>query len=361
MQLHTVWFIVIAILWVGFFVLEGFDFGVGVLHTLVGKTATGRRVALNAIGPFWDGNEVWLIVAGAGMFAAFPGWYATMFSALYLALLLVLVALIGRGVAFEFNRKSADPRWRATWTWATTLGSLLVPLLIGVGLGDLLNGSPIDSAHNYTGNFLDLLTPYGLWTGVTLLGLCLLHGSTFLALKTTGEVRERARASASPLGWAAIALVVGFVIWTRTLGATQVPGPVEVLAIVAVVFAARLARSDPRSGTGEHEGWAFAASATAIASVVGSIFIDLYPNVMVSSTNAAYNLTVNNSASGSYALTVMSIVTVIFLPLVLLYQGWSFHVFRARVQAPPEPTPDLDLSRPSEPPPGPTPATPQAG
>jgi cytochrome bd ubiquinol oxidase subunit II len=330
MQLHTVWFILIAILWVGFFVLEGFDFGVGVLHTIVGKTETGRRVALNAIGPFWDGNEVWLVVAGAGMFAAFPGWYATMFSALYLALLLVLVALIARGVAFEFNRKSEDPRWRATFTWATTLGSLLVPLLIGVGLGDLLHGLPINSAHNYTGNFLELLTPYGLWTGVTLLGLCLLHGATFLALKSTNGVRERSRAATTPLGWAAIALVVGFVVWTRTLGTTQVPGPVEVLAIVAVVFAARLARS------GEHEGLAFAASAVAIASVVGSIFIDLYPNVMVSSTSAAHNLTVNNSSSGSYALTVMSIVTVIFLPLVMLYQGWSFHVFRARVQAPPE-------------------------
>ncbi len=328
MQLHTVWFIVLAILWVGFFVLEGFDFGVGALHTVVGKTETGMRVALNAIGPFWDGNEVWLVVAGAGTFAAFPDWYATMFSALYLALLLVLVALIGRGVAFEFRGKSENPRWRTTWTWCTTLGSLLVPLLIGVGLGDLLVGLPIDAAHEYTGNFFDLLTPYGLFTGVTILGLCLLHGATFLALKTTDDARARARALGAPLGWVAIALVLGFVIWTRAIGSTQVPGPVEILALLAVVFAARLART-------EHEGWAFAASATAIASVVGSIFIDLYPNVMVSSTNAAYNLTVSNSASGSYALTVMSVVTVIFFPVVLLYQGWTFHVFRARVQAPP--------------------------
>jgi cytochrome d ubiquinol oxidase subunit II len=329
MQLHTVWFIVLAILWVGFFVLEGFDFGVGVLHTVVGKTETGMRVALNAIGPFWDANEVWLIVAGAGTFAAFPGWYATMFSALYLALLVVLAALIARGVAFEFRGKGADPRWRRTWTWCTTLGSLLVPLLIGVGLGDLLKGLPIDAKHEYTGDFFDLLTPYGLWTGVTILGLCLLHGASFLALKTTYDVRERARALARPLGWAAVALVLGWVIWTRAIGKTQVPGPVEILALLAVIFAARLASS-------EHEGWAFTASAAAIAATVGSIFIDLYPNVMVSSTSAAYNLTVNNSASGSYALTVMSIVTVIFFPLVLLYQGWSFHVFRARVRAPPE-------------------------
>ena len=174
MHLHTLWFVILAILWVGFFVLEGFDFGVGALHTLVGRTDTERRVAINTIGPWWDGNEVWLVVAGAGTFAAFPAWYATMFSALYLALLLVLLALMARGVAFEFRGKSDDPRWRATWTWCLTLGSLLIPLLIGVGLGDLLNGLPIDSHHDFTGNFFDLLTPYGLWTGVTLLGLCLL-------------------------------------------------------------------------------------------------------------------------------------------------------------------------------------------
>src|SRR5450755_4338418 len=173
MHLHTLWFILLAVLWVGFFVLEGFDFGVGVLHKIVGKTEIVRRVAVNAIGPFWDGNEVWLIVAGAGTFAAFPNWYATMFSALYLALLLVLVALMIRGVAFEWRGKSDDPRWRATWGWCTTIGSLLIPLLLGVGLGDLLGGLPINSSHEYTGNFFDLLTPYGLWTGVTLVALCL--------------------------------------------------------------------------------------------------------------------------------------------------------------------------------------------
>jgi cytochrome bd-type quinol oxidase subunit 2 len=330
MHLHTLWFVILAILWVGFFVLEGFDFGVGALHTIVGKTETGRRVALNSIGPFWDGNEVWLIVAGAGTFAAFPAWYATMFSALYLALLVVLAALIARGVAFEFRGKNEDPRWRSTWTWCTTLGSLLIPLLIGVGLGDLLVGLPINSSHDYTGNFFDLLTPYGLWTGLTLLGLCLLHGATFLMLKTTDDVRDRARAISRPLGWIAVALVVGFVIWTRVVvGHTQVPGPVEALAVIAVIFAARLARSE------HHEGLAFTASAAAIAATVGSIFIDLYPNVMVSSTSSAFNLTVNNAASGHYALAVMTIVTVVCFPMVLIYQGWSFHVFRARVQAPP--------------------------
>ncbi len=329
MSLHTLWFIIIAILWVGFFVLEGFDFGVGMLHAIVGRTDTERRVAINTIGPWWDGNEVWLVVAGAGTFAAFPGWYGTMFSALYLALLLILAALMARGVAIEFRGKSEDQRWRASWTWCITLGSALAPFLLGVGLGDLLNGLPINASHYFTGNFFDLLTGYGLWTGLTLLALCLLHGATFLKLKTTDQVRERARALARPLGWAAIATVVGFVIWTRSVaGGPEVPEPVQVLAVIAVIFAARLAQTD-------HDGWAFTASAVAIAATVGSIFIDLYPKVMVSSTSAANNLTVNNSASGHYALTVMTIVTVIFLPLVLAYQGWSFYVFRARVKAPP--------------------------
>ncbi|HXW59262.1 MAG TPA: cytochrome d ubiquinol oxidase subunit II [Solirubrobacteraceae bacterium] len=328
LHLDTLWFVILAILWVGFFVLEGFDFGVGALHMLVGKTEAERRVAVSTIGPWWDGNEVWLIVAGAGTFAAFPAWYATWFSALYLALLLVLAGLMARGVALEYITKRDDERWRRAWRWALTIGSLLVPLLLGVGLGDLLNGLPINSSHEFTGNFADLLTGYGLWTGVTLLGLCLLHGATFLKLRTSGAVRERAVALARPLGWAAIALVVGFVIWTRIVaGGNDVPEPVEILAIIAVIFAARLTATD-------HDGWAFTSSAIAIAASVGSIFIQLYPNVMVSSTNAAYNLTVHNAASGPYALKVMTIVTVIFFPIVLIYQGWSFHVFRGRLKEP---------------------------
>jgi cytochrome d ubiquinol oxidase subunit II len=343
-ELHTIWFVLIAIFWVVFLVLEGFDFGVGMLHTIVAKTDTERRVALNTIGPWWDGNEVWLVIAGASMFAAFPGWYATMFSALYLALVLVLLALMARGVAFEFKGKRDSARWRTTWTWCTTLASLLIPLLLGIGLGDLLGGLPIDSSHEFTGNFFNLLTGYGLWTGVTLVALCLLHGATFLKLRTTDQVRERARALARPLGWAAIALIIGFVIWTRKVaGGADVPGPVEALAVIAVVFAARLASTD-------HDGWAFTASAVAIAATIGSIFIDLYPHLMISSTNTAYDLSVSNSASGHYALVVMTIVAVIFFPLVLIYQGWSFHVFRARVKVPPA----------SDPSHGAIPAAPQA-
>ena len=356
MHLHTVWFVIIAIFWIGFFVLEGFDFGVGMLHTIVGRTDSERKLALSTIGPWWDGNEVWLVVAGAGMFAAFPAWYATMFSALYLALLLVLVALMARGVAFEFKDKSENPRWRSTWRWSMTIGCLLIPLLLGVGLGDLLNGLPIDSSHEYTGDFFDLLTPYGLWTGLTLLALCLLHGATFLKLRTTDLLRERARAVARPLGWAAIAFVVGWVIWTRSVaGGPDVPQPVEILALIAVIFAARLAMSD-------HDGLAFACSAVAIAALIGSIFIDLYPNVMVSSTDAAYNLTVNNAASGHYALTVMTVVAVIFFPLVLVYQGWSFHVFRGRLQASGAQPERLPATPPAPPaPPGPPTPHPQTG
>lgn len=327
MSLHTLWFVILAVFWVGFFVLEGFDFGVGALHTLVGRDEHERRVAIETIGPWWDGNEVWLIVAGAGTFAAFPSWYATMFSALYLALLLVLVALLVRGVALEYATRSEDPRWRAAWRSGLTISCVLLPLLIGVALGDLLAGLPINSSHDYTGGFLDLLTPYGLWTGLTLLVLCLMHGAAFLALRTAGPIRERAQRLGRPLGWVAVLLVIGFVIWTRSVAAgTDVPEPVQILAVIAVVCGARLLHT-------EHDGWAFTSTAVAIAASVGSIFIELYPNVMISSTSRAYDLTVSNAASGHYALTVMTIVAVVLFPVVLLYQGWSFHVFRGRLQA----------------------------
>ncbi len=350
LHLNTLWFILLTILWVGFFVLEGFDFGVGMLHTVVGKTDTEQRVAINTIGPWWDGNEVWLIVAGAGTFAAFPGWYATMFSALYLPLLLILVALIARGVAFEFRNRDMDPAWRAAWSWCLTIGSLMIPLLLGVGLGDLLAGLPINAAHNFTGNFFDLLTPYGLWTGVTMVALCLLHGATFLSIRTTGKVHDRAQALGKPFSIVASLAVLGFVIWTLAVSSGHaVPGPVPVLSIIAVLAAAWLVRSG-------NDGWAFVSSAVAIASTVGSLFIAAYPVVMVSSTSPLYNLTVKGTASGGYALKVMTIVTVLLLPVVLIYQGWSFYVFRHRVIAPPA---KADTPPASPPPAPPLPAAPQ--
>jgi cytochrome bd-type quinol oxidase subunit 2 len=326
--MHTLWFVIIAFFWTGFFVLEGFDFGVGVLHTIVGRTDIERRVAVNAVGPFWDGNEVWLIIAGASTFAAFPGWYATMFSSLYLALLLILAALMARGVSFEYRGKMKDPRWNAGWRWALTIGSALIPLLLGVGLGDLLVGLPINQQHDFTGNFFDLLTGYGIFTGLTLLGLSVLQGATFLTLKTTGAVRERSRKVATRFGWVAIALVIVFTVWTQLLHTTRVvPDPLESLAIVAVIAAVWLASLG-------YEGFAFMASSVAMASTLAVLFSELYPKVMVSSTNAAYSLTASNSASGNYALTVMTIVAGIFVPVILIYQGWSYHVFRARVSGP---------------------------
>src|ERR1700758_147056 len=190
------WYIVIAVLWTGFFILEGFDFGVGMLHSLVGRDEAGRRAAINTIGPLWDGNEVWLIVAGAGMFAAFPGWYATMFSAYNLALVLLLAALIIRGVAFEYRGKRDAARWRTTWDAALTTGSVLAPLLIVFALADLPGGLPINASQDFTGSFWDLLQPYAVFTGVTFVLVCLLHGATFLCLKTTDEMHQRSRREA---------------------------------------------------------------------------------------------------------------------------------------------------------------------
>jgi cytochrome d ubiquinol oxidase subunit II len=331
MQLHTIWFLIVSVLWIGFFVLEGFDFGVGMLHRFIGRTETERRVAINTIGPWWDGNEVWLVVAGAAMFAAFPEWYATLFSALYLALVLVLAALMFRGVSFEFRGKRDGARWRAGWSWALTIASALIPLLIGVALGDLLTGLAINQQHEFTGDFFDLLTGYGLMTGVTLLTLCLLHGATFLSLRTTDELRNRAHVAGRVIGLVAVLITVAWVIWTLVvIGGGTVPQPTQIFGVLAVMFAAVLVAAGS-------DGWAFAASSFAIAAAIGQIFISLYPNVMVSSTNSAYNLTVNNAAAGHYSLVVMTIVAGVLLPLVLLYQGWSFWVFRRRLSAPPAP------------------------
>ena len=239
MGLQVFWFIVIAFFWTGFFILEGFDMGVGALHMVVGRTDLERRVAINSIGPFWDGNEVWLIVAAAATFAAFPLWYASMFSALYLAMMLVLLALIIRGVSFEYRGKSMSPRWRATWDWTLTIGSLALPFLLGIALGDLLHGLPINKAGNYTGTFLDLFTAYGVWAGVTLLALTLAHGAIYLSLKTTGAVQQRAQRLAGPLAWVAALAVLGFFIWTHVLSNQGVlPNPVQVIAFLLAVGAA---------------------------------------------------------------------------------------------------------------------------
>ncbi|MGV8965755.1 MAG: cytochrome d ubiquinol oxidase subunit II [Cellulomonas sp.] len=330
MSLEVLWFIVVALFWTGFFILEGFDFGVGVLHQVVGRSDAERRVAIDAIGPVWDGNEVWLIVGGAAIFAAFPGWYATWFSAGYLALMLVLIGLIIRGVAFEWRAGVNTPRWRGTWSWALTVGSVLVPLLLGVALGDLLAGLPIATNDEFTGSFVDLLTPYGLWLGVTLLVLCLLHGATFLGLKTAGAVRARSTRLAGRLVWPSLLLVLVNAIWTISISGG---GPWRILAATLPAVAAAGAAILIRAG---REGASFAATTATIGGTVAALFANLYPDVMVSSTSAANNLTVAGTASASYALTVMTGVAAVMLPAVLIYQGWTYWVFRARVGASPE-------------------------
>jgi cytochrome d ubiquinol oxidase subunit II len=328
MSLPVLWFVVVAFFWTGFFVLEGFDFGVGALHRVVGRDDTERRVAINAIGPTWDGNEVWLIVAGAAMFAAFPDWYATWFSALYLALVLILVALIVRGVSFEFRGKAPATAWRRTWSTTLTAGSVAAPLLIGVGLGDLLAGLPVDAQHEFTGTFWDLLTPYGVVFGVTVLALCLLHGATFLALKTGPPVSGRSTSVARRLSWPGAVLVILTSAWTWRLSeGTPLSIALLALAVLGSVGGAWALASGRAVA-------AFAATAATVGATVASIFAGLYPDVLVSSTSSANSLTVTGAASGDYALTVITVVAVVLVPVVLLYQGWSYHVFRQRVLVP---------------------------
>jgi cytochrome bd ubiquinol oxidase subunit II len=328
MTLGDLWYIIDAIFWVGFFVLEGFDFGVGMLHSFLGRTDTERRVLVNTIGPIWDGNEVWLIVAAAVIFAAFPAWYATMFSTYYLVMIILLVALIGRGLSFEWQRKFDDSRWRSTWRWSLTVGSALIPFLVGTALGGLLHGLPINSSHQFTGNFGTLLTPFGLWSGLTLLVLSLLSGATFLTIKTTGELHERARHAATAIGVVAIVVTFGFMTWIHVgLGTGFVPKPLEALALMAVIAAAWAASA-------RADGWAFTAACVGIGGTVASIFAELYPRVMISTTNSAYNLTVNNTASPPYTLKVMTVVAVFVFPAVLVYQAWSYHIFKKRLTVP---------------------------
>jgi cytochrome d ubiquinol oxidase subunit II len=325
MTLVQLWFLLIAVLWTGFFVLEGFDFGVGMLHEVVGRDEPGRRAAINTIGPLWDGNEVWLVVAGAAMFAAFPGWYATMFSGFYLALVLLLAALMARGISFEYRGKRDTAAWRRTFSGLMTIGSLLAPLLIGIALGDLLHGLPVNAHQEYTGSFWTLLQPFGIFTGITLVVLCVVHGATFIALKTSGDLSARAARLARVTALPAAVVLLCFVIWTHAIaGKGVLPNPVEIAGVLAMLAAAWVIGD-------ERQGWGFAATTVAVALTILSIFSELYPRVMVSSTSPAYNLTIHNTASAAYSLKVMAIVVAIFLPVVLAYTAWSYYVFRRRL------------------------------
>ncbi|GIG56394.1 cytochrome c oxidase assembly protein [Longispora fulva] len=324
MELTTVWFILIATLWTGYFVLEGFDFGVGMLLPVLGRNDTERRVLINTIGPVWDGNEVWVIVAGGATFAAFPHWYATLFSGFYLPLLAILVALIIRGVAFEYRHQRHDQAWKNRWDLAVIVGSTLPALLWGVAFANLYHGVPIDADKEYTGTLLTLLHPYALLGGLTFVGLFITHGALFLALKTGGDVRTRANALALRAGAVTAALAVAFLTWT--LGLHHTPAAITTAALAAAALLGALAAN--RAG---REGWAFAGTAATIALTVTTLFCGLYPNVMPSTTDAAFSLTVHNAASTPYTLKIMTWVAVIFTPIVGCYQAWTYWVFRKRI------------------------------
>ncbi|MEJ5223422.1 MAG: cytochrome d ubiquinol oxidase subunit II [Anaerolineales bacterium] len=338
-MLQTLWFALIAILWIGFYFLEGFDFGVGMLLTFLGKKDEERRAIINAIGPTWDGNEVWLLTAGGAMFAAFPLWYASMFSGFYLALFLLLVGLIIRGIAFEYRSKDANPKWRHTFDWMITIGSFLAALLLGAAFANLAKGVPINADGNLVppewlpnglGVTLTLLNPYGLLGGLATVTVFLVHGANFLTLKLEGELRERARKFAWTLWIAAtvavILLTIGTYIYTDLLERVGInPGMMPIVSVVALLLTGYFIKN-------KREGWAFVMTSLHIVLTQVTFFaVLMFPRVMISSINSAFDLTIYNASSSQYTLTVMSIVALIFVPIVLAYQTWTYWMFRKRV------------------------------
>jgi cytochrome bd ubiquinol oxidase subunit II len=328
--LEIFWFCLLALLWTGYFLTEGFDFGVGMLLPVLGRREADRRTMFESIGPVWDGNEVWLVIAGGATFAAFPVWYATMFSGFYLALLLILVLLIVRVLSFEWRERTESPGWKAFWAWMNTVGSVGAPLLWGIALASLLHGVPIASDQTYAGDFGDLFTGYSILAGVAVCLLFALHGAVYLTLRTLGDLRERARRTASRLAPAAAVVGAAFLVWTLVVASDRndkgvFPGILPVaVAAVAVVAAILLVRA-------KQEKWAFAATAATIVAVVVTLFVSLYPRVMVSDPEFGNSLTVDNASSAHYSLTVMTVVAAVLVPVVVLYQAWTYHVFRARL------------------------------
>jgi len=324
MELTTVWFILIAVLWIGYFFLEGFDFGVGMLLHPLGRTEVDRRVMVNTVGPTWDGNEVWLLTAGGATFAAFPNWYATLFSGFYLPLFLILVALIARGVAFEYRGKVDDDRWRQRWDLAIAFGSWLPAVLWGVAFANIVAGVPIDKAGDFTGTLFTLLNPFGLLGGVVTASLFALHGANFLALKTEGEIHEAARAAARRIAPVTIVAGAVFLLWNQIARGTGWTWATVLVAAVALLGSAAMERAG-------RDGWAFVATGLAIAAAVVSLFGSLFPDVMPSTTDVAYSLTVHNASSTAYTLKVMTWVAAVMTPVVVGYQAWSYWVFRQRI------------------------------
>ncbi|MGO4458485.1 cytochrome d ubiquinol oxidase subunit II [Streptomyces sp. M-16] len=324
MELHDVWFVLIAVLWTGYFFLEGFDFGIGVLTKLLARDRKERRVLINTIGPVWDGNEVWLLTAGGATFAAFPEWYATLFSGFYLPLLLILICLIIRGVSFEYRHKRPEERWQTNWEHAIFWTSLIPAFLWGVAFANIVRGVKIDQDMEYVGSLFDLLNVYSILGGLVTLTLFTFHGAVFASLKTLGDIRDRSRALATRLGVVTAVLALVFLIWTQVSrgdGWSLIAMAVAVVALVAALGCNLAGR----------EGWSFALSGITIAAAVAMLFLTLFPNVMPSSLNDAWSLTVTNASSTPYTLKIMTWCAGVATPLVMLYQGWTYWVFRKRI------------------------------
>jgi cytochrome d ubiquinol oxidase subunit II len=333
MDLQNLWFVLIVVLWSGYFLLEGFDFGVGMLLPFLPRDEEERSAMFQSIGPVWDGNEVWLVVAGGATFAAFPAWYATMFSGFYIAFLAILVFLIIRVISFEWRTKSQSSVWRRVWLWANAVGSFGASLIWGVGFANLLYGTPINSSGDFEGSFWDLFSGYTVLAGLAVLAIFAFHGATYLTLRTQGDLLERAGRAARRLSALAAILGTVFLVWTVVVAVDRndkdifppaLPAAIGIVALLlAVVFVQR-----------RRAIWAFAMTGLGAIAVVVTLFTSLFPRVMVSSSDFGNSLTVGNSASQHYTLAVMSVVALIFVPLVLLYQGWTYHVFRARIGGP---------------------------
>jgi cytochrome d ubiquinol oxidase subunit II len=332
-DLQVFWFLLIGVLWSGYFVLEGFDFGVGMLLPFVPRDEEERTTMLESIGPVWDGNEVWLVVAGGATFAAFPAWYATMFSSLYLALLLVLVFLIIRVVSFEWRGKHDTPRWRSMWAWANTIGSVGASLVWGIGLANLVYGVPLDSNGDFSGSFWDLFSPYTVFAGIAVALLFAFHGATFLSLRTTGGLHERTLSTSRRLAVPAALVAAAFVVWTVAVAIDHndknvfPPALPAAIAILALVLAAVFAFAG-------QSGRAFAMTAVGTIAAVATLFTSLYPRVMVSNPDFQNSLSVSTASSSHYSLAVMTVVALLVTPIVLLYQGWTYYVFRRRLGGP---------------------------
>ncbi len=328
MELNVLWFVLVGVLFAGFFILEGFDYGVGILLPFVGKNDTERRVILNTIGPFWDGNEVWLLTAGGAIFAAFPNWYATLFSGFYLALFLILFGLIVRGVAIDFRSKVDSDTWRKTWDGLFFIGSLLPALLFGVAVSNFLTGVPIDANMEFVGNLFTLITPYTLLGGIVFVLVFAFHGALFLSLKSgVDSLTDRVRSCSVKIGLVMLVVTVAWVVY----GALITGLLNSMIAVVAVAIAALCLIAAVAMQFKGKSGVAFVASVLAILFVTVTVFATMFPNVLISTMDPAWSLTIYNASSSPYTLKIMTIVAVTLVPIVLCYQAWNFWIFRKRI------------------------------